>query len=47
MIYMFQKIIKHTLFHSKTKKLAPMDGELSKVSVDIQFDPERSFAACP
>ena len=24
-----------------------MDGELSKVSVDIQFDLERSFAASP
>ena len=24
-----------------------MDGELSKVSVDIQFDPERLFIASP
>ena len=29
------------------KKLVPVDGELSKVSVDMQFDPERSFAASP
>ena len=31
----------------QNKNLAPMDGELSKVSVDIQFDPKRSFAASP
>ena len=24
-----------------------MDGELSKVSLDIHFDPKRSFAASP
>ena len=29
------------------KKLAPVDGELSKISVDMWFDPERSFAASP
>ena len=27
--------------------MAPLDGKLSKVSVDIQFDPERLFAASP
>ena len=27
--------------------MAPVDGELSKISVDMWFDPERSFAASP